>query len=190
MSTSICYYSLLNECKKQCIERFFGQKSPSSNYQLLRDHFLLIWLTSFTALMELLPLETTDSDLASTAVRGDSPPCEDALYKNTPCFLLRADIWKAFKDPAPIFLLHLKINRTSTQLIYWPVFDKLNTNYPLADKVHTLSLGEKKCTRWNNSNMKMTGVKDLYFVIGSRPRRPRQQAPNSSAGSLLLVIPL
>lgn len=53
--------------------------------------------------MDSLPLETTDSDLASTAVLEDSPPCEDALDKNTPCFLLRADTWKAFKDSALIF---------------------------------------------------------------------------------------
>lgn len=85
----------------------------------------------------LTALKNTDSDLASTAVLGDSPPCEDTLYKNTPCFLLEDDTWKVFKDPAPIFLLHLKI------IIYQPVFEKLNTGLPLADKVHTLSSEER-----------------------------------------------
>lgn len=139
-----------------------------------------MWLTSFTALMDSLPLETTDWVLASTTVLGDSPPCKDALYENISCFLLKADIWKVFKDPAPIFI-HLKINATSTQQTYQPVFEKLNTSYPLADKVHTLSLGEKKCTRRNNSNMAMTGVNRTCTFLS-------EADPGSKHPTALLVV--
>lgn len=138
--------------------------------------------------MDSLPLEMTDSDLASTAVLGDSPPCEDALHKNTPWFLLKADTWKVFKDPAPIFLLHLKMNTTSTQQIYWPVFEKLSTGYPLADKVLVWGKQVHQVEQLKHENY--WSEKDLYFAVRSRSRQPRQQAPISSAVSLLLVIPL
>lgn len=121
-----------------------------------------------------------DSDQASTTVLRNSPPWEDALYKNIPCFLLKADIWKVLKDSAPIFLLHLKINTTSTQQVYRSLFEKLNSSYPLADKGYTLRLGEKKCTKWNNSNMKMTGVNRTCTLLPEGDQdNPRSKHPTA-----------